>query len=571
MLLARSMAQRLFPSLSDSGESKAAVTSEQNAGMPWRHELHPDALFADYLATSSADRASRTISADMARSFRQLLNVYEVRQSVDDNFTIRVTHSDTGELLEIITLEDERRAFQSVGSADWDAIDRKRRKLTRELIRRYERSGTKKADVSVRWGRRNQLDEAHARDLPFLEHEISLARRLGLSLLATEIGTVETFNRDDLTSRAGARSRYQIMPDKLRRFGVSRYRLTARSGAQIRVREERHPLLVMEPAMILLRAYGNAVGHELPGISAYHAGPYNIFKMYRRFLTDQSVVVTPGATVASAFVWGLTDGYAELRRTTSFRSYSRGYVPTVYGSLKASEPLVPDTSRTLYAELIQLQPGESAYLSELLQVLSQTGGMLDWRVPGEHAYDRFRALNPHIDLPARDTVSTAAPKSGDIVLVSKSAGHPVRFFLPLGSARLVSRSMPGLIDPLSVRRFDRSALESMEEEYTALDRAYEQLVGDVERFGFTFENRTKIQALAAAMSRKYEEFPSDFRRRQRDVAEMHELIWRSDHFENLAGVATAARGRLRMSGHPPDEVVPGTQAAREQDLTGNLD
>jgi hypothetical protein len=556
MLMARSVALQLFPTLMQPAEETAEESSREADVTDRVLDLHPDLAYSEYLTVGTSTASSPKISPDLVRSFRELLAVYEVRQAVDDNFTIRLTDERTGSLLEVVSLDTERRLYEQTGTADWDAIDRKRRQLTRSLIKQHERSGRKKSTIAARWGRRNQLDEAAVRGLPYLEHEIALARKLGLSLLATEIGTVETFNRDDLTSRAGARSRYQIMPDRLRRFGISRYRLAARSGAQIRVREERHPLLVMESAMILVRAYSNAVGHELPGLSAYHTGPYNIFRIYRKFLADPTQELSNETTVATAFVWGLTDGYRELRRTTSFRSYSRGYVPAVYGSLKTSRAAAVDTSRTLYAERIQLRKGQSIRLSDLLGVLSAEGDPLDWRVPGNHAYDRFRRLNPHIDLPARDTLTVAVPDRGDVLLVSSSAGHPVRIFLPVGSVMILNEAHPLLVDPGSVRRFDRASLEGSEDEFTALDHAYDKLIRDVEQFGFTAENRTKVRGIAAALARQYEESPTEFRRRQRDIADMHELVWRSVHFEKLAEVATAARGRLRMTVQPLEN-LPG--------------
>src|SRR5690606_18549735 len=133
---------------------------------------------------------------------------------------------------------------------------------TRRLVEKYAKKGIPKADITVKWGRKNQVLEARRNEAAFIEYEVRLARYLGLSLLATEIGTVETFNRDRLVSTVGARSRYQMMPYLLRQRGIHHYELANAAGKKVSVFEEWHPLLTMEPAMLTLRGYSNAVGHE---------------------------------------------------------------------------------------------------------------------------------------------------------------------------------------------------------------------------------------------------------------------------------------------------------------------
>ncbi len=105
------------------------------------------------------------------------------------------------------------------------------------------RTGSPSENIVIRWGYANQTLEARERDSRYLTYEVNLARRLGLSVLATEIGTVETFNQDQLVSSVGARSRYQMMPDILRMFDVEQYSLPVASGGTVQVSEEQHPLL----------------------------------------------------------------------------------------------------------------------------------------------------------------------------------------------------------------------------------------------------------------------------------------------------------------------------------------
>ena len=40
----------------------------------------------------------------------------------------------------------------------------------------------------------------------------------------------------------------------------------------------------MEYAFMIMRAYANTVGHEIPGLSAYNTGVGNIFNVCRLYL-----------------------------------------------------------------------------------------------------------------------------------------------------------------------------------------------------------------------------------------------------------------------------------------------
>jgi hypothetical protein len=237
---------------------------------------HPDDLHGDYTTAPLISLDDHPVHEKHLVEFRELLNVYVYRQAVDDNFTVRVFDRRSNGLLERFTLEDEKAQYLDNGAADWEAIDVKRSQISSQLIGKYRRRGVPLEDIMVKWGRLDQVKEAREREAAFIEYEIRLSQSLGLSLLATELGTVETFNDDKLISTVGARGRYQMMPYLLRRFNINTYSLWTPTGQLVEVHEEWHPLLTMETAFTIIKGYSNAIGHEIPGISAYHTGPDNL-------------------------------------------------------------------------------------------------------------------------------------------------------------------------------------------------------------------------------------------------------------------------------------------------------
>ncbi|NNE47664.1 MAG: hypothetical protein HKN37_13500 [Rhodothermales bacterium] len=519
-------------------------------------EHHPDVLHADYFRPADGD-PSAVVPAGIAQSFRQLLTMYKFRQAVDDNFTARAYSVESGDVLKVASLEEDREQFAATGSADWQIVDRKRRRLTSTLVDDLVTEGNVRNDIRVRWGRRNQVVEARDREASYLEHEIRLASHHGLSLLATEIGTVETFNNDRLVSRVGARSRYQMMPAMLRARGVHHYRLRTRAGTNLDVREEWHPMITMQAAFVVVRAYSNAVGHEIPGLSAYHTGPYNIFRVYREYLTSEGDQFGPSTNVVTGYLWALTDGFEQVSKKSSFKNYSRGYVLTLHASLRATEEMVADTTATIFAEQIQLQPGNSLFLSELLQHLDGSDERVAWRVArDESLYERFRIMNPHFKLPPERTTGSV-PEGGDVFLVATATEQKetVRFFLPLGAtAELMSRGVEA-IDYDATIRYDRNTFDTTQEPHTVWDELYAALVEDVRTFGFTFENRARLAQIADHMEEAAMLSPSLYRQTMRDVVRLHERVWASDHFARLARVVPAARGRQRLEAQPPSLVT----------------
>jgi hypothetical protein len=511
---------------------------------------HPDRMHAPYFGRAVVERAD---SGSVAFQFHQMLDIYRKRLGVDDNFTVRVLDKRTAETLEVYTLDEERIAYDEGVRYNWMRIDRKRAAATKRLVRKWAARGVPRKAIMVKWGRAHQVAEAFERDKPFAAYERRLARHLGLSILPAEIGTVETFNQDYLISTVGARSRYQMMPTLLERFDIHRYSLRAANGAYVQVKEEQHPLLTMEPAFMILRGYINAVGHEIPGISAYHTGPANIYHVYELFFKE-SGRFTPESTVMDAYMWAVTEGFAAVRKESSFGPYSRGYVASAYGALKAVEDRPVDTSQTMRAVRVRLKPGRALYLSDALGALQEAEDV-DWGpvVREPSLYARFRALNPHIDLPAPGD-GGALPRGGDLRLTATSHGHPVRFFLPLGAPRVLARAGFDGLDNEKSFRFDETTFSRPESTVTEWDRAYARLTREIEEFGFTPQHRKRLLTIYEQFKTLAVENPTPYRERQLRIAEMHRLAWLSGPWRELSEATILATGRLRMEPEAPVEL-----------------
>jgi len=514
---------------------------------------HPTNRLSPYLAPGSPETG--VANPSVLRKFHTLLRQFAQRQSEDDNFTVRVIDRRSEEILEVHTLANLRGKYQDGGWVpDWRDIDDRRREVTRVLVDKYEDKGIPLEDIMVRWGRSNQVQAAQERNKPYHAYEIQLARYLGLSLLPTQMGTVETFNQDSLVSPAGAKSRYQMMPWILRRSGVNEYTLSTEANSGVHVEEALHPLLTMEPAFLLLRGYVNAVGHEIPGMSAYHTGPGNIYKLYRRYFT-QSKYYTPTSTVADAYIWAVTDGFDTIREETSFGPFSRGYIPSAYGALEARNQEPVDLSQTLHVARVQLRPGKAIALERLLTVLDSTGQTFDWGPAASHrtSYARFRALNHHIDLPPSPDASI--PADGNVRLVSSVGGKSVRFFLPLGAPDALRAAGLDVLHPNLTFRFDGSTYAGpTAAETTVWDERYDDLVDDIAHFGFTPSNRKRLLTLHDKFVELAEERPTRYRQRQLKVIRTHRRIWLSNPWEELSDVAMQMTGRRKPPIRPPMEI-----------------
>ena len=510
------------------------------------HARHPDRLFRPYFAGTVPD-GDAFHAGPLVQPFRSFLDLMTRRQAEDDNFTVRVLDAEGETTVEVLELREMRRAYQDTGTADWDAVDRERRRLTDSALRRYEQQGRARSSLAVRWGRADQVREARERDAPFVMHEIALAQRMGLSLLVTEIGSVETFNNDKAVSSVGARSRYQMMPDLIRRSGLRRYTLPTTGGRRVTVAEEWHPLLTMEPAFRLAKAYANATGGEITGVSAYHTGPGNLFSLYRAFLASGGRYASAGAPVLDAYVWGVTDGYPVVSATTSFKTYSRGYVASAYGTLRANEDAVVDPARTMEVEEVRVRAGARVTLAELLRALD--GADLRWGTapdaPSGTVYQGFRRLNRHIDLPVAATV---APTT-DLVLTASTEGADVRFFLPLGATDVLRRA--GMTSVERTRRLDASAFGRSDDEVTLYDRQYDALVRSTATLsGFTLANRAQLDWLVERFDALAAQTPTPYRLAQREIARVHRSVWRTKGFESLAEAVALAGGTVQLTPAP---------------------
>ena len=509
-------------------------------------DTHPDVVFHSWFSDplvegEDAEEHETLIRNRLVRAFRDFLALYVQRQGEDDNFTLRVVDNRTDELLEIHELNREDWGNRALDTPwDWDLVDEQRRRQTRVLVDKYVDQGIPRRAVTVKWGRSNQVVEARMRELAYIEYEVRLAKLLGLSLLVTETGTVETFNRDDLVSAAGARGRYQIMPFLLRLNDIYRYRLGTAAGNTIRVYEERHPLLTMETAFTTIAGYRNAVGHEIPGLSAYHSGPGNIFMLYRTFLEEGGDFHTRESTVMDAYIWAITDGFDKLS-SSSFRNNSRGYIASAYGSLRATESLPVDKTATAQVERVQFRSGERITLSRLLQLLP------DADLEEANAYDRFREHNPHFLLPERSENQSGVPPEGDVQLVSRSGNTPVRFFLPAGSIKALFAAGFDGIDPEKTFHFGQDTYGGAPWSYSApnppdafpgtvWDRQYDELVQETARFGFTNENRERLATLTERFEALAREQPSFYRDMQWKIIKTHHRLWHSEVFDRLAAV-----------------------------------
>lgn len=526
-------------------------------------DIHPDVVFRPYTAGQLIDADISSSTSEMIREFRQLLNLYQERQGEDDNFTVRVVDNRSNELLEIYVIEEEQRKYENLSPNDgwnWGRIDVLRREATRDLVQKYASRGVPRPAITVKWGRKNQVYEARQRELPYIEYETRLARHLGLSLLATEIGTVETFNDDKLVSPVGARSRYQMMPYVLRQNDVHHYKISTAAGNAVDVYEEWHPLLTLEPAFATLVGYKNAVGHEIPGISAYHTGPGNIYMVYRMFLTEETGLFSPSSSVMDAYMWAVTTGYDKVSSESSFKTYSRGYVASIYGSLRATQALPIDSSKTLEAERVQIRPGTHIFLSELLRVLESSENTFDWGPDTEDLgiYDRFRKMNQHFVLPAGD--GRSVDPRADVRLVSEAQDAPVHVFLPIGASAALAAAGHDVIDESSIFRYTHDTYgRPNASEMTVWDRQYDELVRDVANFGFSDENRQRLNLLVNRFRELANTRPSHYRQLQLEIIQTHQRIWQSNVFDKLASAVSAAKGRTRSEPLPPSVLPRSTQ------------
>jgi hypothetical protein len=261
-----------------------------------------------------------------------------------------------------------------------------------------------------------------------------------------------------------------------------------------------------------------------------------------------------------AYMWAVTTGYDKVSSGSSFKTYSRGYVASIYGSLRATQALPIDSTKTLEAIRVQIRPGTQIFLSELLRVLETTGTSFDWGPDTEDLgiYDRFRKMNQHFVLPAGD--GTGVDPRADVRLVAEAQGAPVHIFLPLGASEALSSAGLNVIDEGSIFRYTHDTYaRPPASEMTVWDRQYEELVRDVANFGFSSENRQRLNTLVDRFRELAGARPSHYRQLQLEIIQTHQRIWQSGVFDKLASAVSAARGRTRSEPLPPSVLPRSSQ------------
>lgn len=547
---------------------------------------HPDEALDPYfsgaLAGSGEDSTSR---ATLIREFRDLTDQYVKRYGEDSNFSMRISSGgEKDTLLEVFTFEEEQQKYIEAGRPtdyNWGRINQMRRRKTGDLVDKWVARGIPEDPIRVKWGMADITRGARVRDEPYIEYEVRLARYFGKSLLMTEIGTKETFNQDDLVSSVNAKSRYQLMPSLLNEYDINRYRLSTSAGNRILVAEEQHPLITMEPAFKHATASINAMGHEIPGISAYHTGVNNIYnEVLVKFLRNAQEYISPGLTTADAYIWGVTVGFPIVSRNSSFGDFSRTYIPGAYGALKAAEETVIDTSQTMLADRMSLAEGQSISLNELLTTISENSDGLHWNTPDSLSlYQRFSRLNKHFHLPAGPSVPDSAtteavpvgvPERGNVELAASAQGNPVRFFLPPGArAVLKNNGYSGLIDGSSVFQFNHDTYadpgSGMRTKY---DRQYDELISEIRKFGFTEEHKQQLADLAGTFEQLAASEPTHYRRTMADVITKHQQFWQYPGWENVNQATRAVLGRTPVQPQGPQQ-LPTDPMQSPEDVTAS--
>jgi hypothetical protein len=332
------------------------------------------------------------------------------------------------------------------------------------------------------------------------------------------------------------------------------------------VAEEQHPLITMEPSFKHATASINAMGHEIPGISAYHTGVNNIYnEVLVKFLENGQDYIFPGLTTADAYIWGVTIGFPIVSRNSSFGDFSRTYVPGAYGALKAAEETVIDTSQTMLADRVSLAEGQSISLSDLLTTIAENSSGLHWSAPDSLSlYQRFRQMNKHFHLPAGpnarpdsgQAVAVGVPERGNVEITATAQGKPVRFFLPPGARALLKNDgHAGLIDESSVFQFNHDTYadpgSGMRTKY---DRQYDQLVSKIRRFGFTEENRQQLEDLSETFEQLAVSEPTHYRRTMADIINKHLRFWQYPGWGNVQQATRAVLGRNPVEPQDPQQI-----------------
>ena len=201
-----------------------------------------------------------------------------------------------------------------------------------------------------------------------------------------------------------------------------------------------------------------------------------------------------------------------------------------------------------------MRPGARITLGDLLGVLGPVETLAWGTAPGQPrgtAYEGFRRLNRHIELP----VAASVAPSTDLVFTASTDGGDVRFFLPIGAADALRRA--GVASVVVERRLDAGALGRQEGPVTFYDREYDELVRSASTLaGFTLENRDRLDALVDQFDALAAQNPTAYRRSQREIARIHRSVWHTKAFEELASAVALVGGSVRFAPVPTTPMEP---------------
>ena len=96
---------------------------------------------------------------------------------------------------------------------------------------------------------------------------------------------------------------------------------------------------------------------------------------------------------------------------------------------------------------------------------------------------------------------------------------------------------------------------------TLWDREYEDLINESANFEFSYENRAKLERLAAKFEELAAENPTFYRLAQLDAIRTHRSMWRTGVWEKLAETAMAVKAESPAPVLPPAPADPVTQPA----------
>ncbi len=119
-----------------------------------------------------------------------------------------------------------------------------------------------------------------------------------------------------------------------------------------------------------------------------------------------------------------------------------------------------------------------------------------------------------------------------------------------------------------MQTFDQNTYLVSDDERLDVDRDYEALVEDTGRFGFTQANKGRLNAIAARLLDQAQRHPeSRFRRTQAEIARIHQSVWNTRAFDDLAATTAtlfSASPLVRMGRDTVADALPAPQPPAQQ-------